>query len=186
MKLICDLVINHTSDQHAWFQESRSSRDNPKRDWYIWRDARYDENGKRIPPTNWRSYFSGSAWTWDEKTQQYYMRLFAESQPDLNWENEETRKAIYDSAVKFWLDKGVDGFRIDTAGLYSKKYPLEDAKYDPSKDSPTDEFYFPENGLCKHGPRIHEFFKELNSKVFSKYDIMTVGEVGENTNHFLE
>ncbi|GMG27788.1 unnamed protein product [Ambrosiozyma monospora] len=178
MKLICDLVVNHTSDQHAWFKESRSSRDSSKRDWYIWRDARYDAEGNRMPPTNWKSYFSGSAWTWDEKTQQYYLRLFAESQPDLNWENEETREAIYQSAVKFWLDKGVDGFRIDTAGLYSKKYPLEDAKFDPKSHTESDEFLFPELGQTLNGPRIHEFHKEMYSKVTGKYDAMTVGEVG--------
>ncbi len=135
MKLILDLVVNHTSDQHAWFKESRSSKDNPKRDWqvdvifpawrqgltkwsrYIWKPPRHAEDGTRLPPTNWRSYFSGSTWEWDEHTGEYYLHLFAKEQPDLNWENEETRKAIYDSAMRFWLEKGVDGFRVDVVNM---------------------------------------------------------------------
>ena len=93
MRLILDLVVNHTSDQHAWFKESRSSKDNPKRDWYIWRPPRYAEDGTRMPPTNWRSYFSGTAWEWDEHTQEYFLHLFAKEQPDLNWESDECRRA---------------------------------------------------------------------------------------------
>jgi oligo-1,6-glucosidase len=120
MRVILDLVVNHTSDEHEWFKESRSSKTNPKRDWYIWRPARYDQGGKRMPPNNWKSFFSGSAWEWDELTQEYFLHLFAKQQPDLNWENEATRRAIYDSAMHFWLQKGVDGFRIDTANMYSK------------------------------------------------------------------
>lgn len=137
MKLLLDLVVNHTSDQHKWFQESRSSKDNPKRDWYFWRPARYDKDGNRLPPTNWRGYFAGSTCvsippsvpfganclgTWDEHTQEYYLHLYAKEQPDLNWDNPATRKAIYDSAVRFWLDKGVDGFRVDTV---NKVYEFE-------------------------------------------------------------
>jgi oligo-1,6-glucosidase len=137
MKLILDLVINHTSDQHTWFKESRSSKENPKRDWwvsmtarcshgvreadpggrYIWKPPRYDAEGNRLPPTNWRSYFSGGTWEYDEPTGEYYLHLFAKEQPDLNWENEETREAIYNSAMRFWLDKGVDGFRVDTVNM---------------------------------------------------------------------
>ena len=117
MKLILDLVINHTSDQHAWFKESRSSKTNPKRDWYIWKPPRFTEDGTRLPPTNWRSYFSGSAWEYDEHTDEYYLHLFAKEMPDLNWESEECRKAIYDSAMRFWLDKGVDGFRVDCVNM---------------------------------------------------------------------
>lgn len=117
MRLVLDLVVNHTSEEHAWFKESRSSKDNPKRNWYIWKPPRYAEDGTRLPPTNWRSHFSGSAWEWDETTQEYYLHLFAKEQPDLNWENEETRKAIYDSAMRFWLDRGVDGFRVDCVNM---------------------------------------------------------------------
>ena len=118
MRVIFDLVINHTSDIHKWFLESRSSKTNPKRDWYIWRPAKYDKDGNRVRPNNWQGNFTIPAWTWDETTQEYYLHLFASEQPDLNWENEECRKAIYDSAIKFWLDRGVDGFRI---GMYIAK-----------------------------------------------------------------
>ncbi|EMG47884.1 Alpha-glucosidase [Candida maltosa Xu316] len=173
MKIICDLVINHTSDQHAWFKESRSSLDNPKRDWYIWRKPRYDSEGNRQPPNNWLSYFSGSAWSYDETTDEYYLRLFSHGQPDLNWENEECRQAIYDSALKFWFDKGVDGFRIDTAGLYSKDQSFADAPIVFK-----DQYYQPSDKYTHTGPRIHEFHKEMYEQIFSKYDIMTVGEVG--------
>lgn len=176
MKLILDLVINHTSSEHQWFKESRSSKTNPKRDWYVWKKPRYDENGNRKPPNNWGSYFSGSAWKYDEATDEYYLHLFAESQPDLNWENEETRQAIYKSALTFWFEKGVDGFRIDTAGMYSKHQSFPDApivypelEYQPCK------LYH------QSGPRIHEFHKEMFAQVTSKYDVMTVGEVGHST-----
>lgn len=110
MCIILDLVINHTSDQHAWFKESRSSKDNPKRDWYIWKPAVYDVDGTRRPPNNWRSNFSESVWEWDEHTEEYYLHLFCVEQPDLNWENAKTRKAIYQSAMIYWLEKGVDGY----------------------------------------------------------------------------
>ena len=111
MRLVFDLVINHTSNLHSWFKDSRSSKDHPKRDWYIWRPAKHDGNGQRMPPNNWRAHFGGSAWEWDEISQEYYLHLFCPEQPDLNWESENARNAIYESAVKFWLDKGVDGFR---------------------------------------------------------------------------
>jgi len=120
MRLILDLVINHTSDEHEWFKESRRSKADPKRDWYIWRPAKYSADGTRMPPNNWRSFFSGSAWQWDEHTQEYYLHLFTTQQPDLNWENATTRHAIYNSAMEFWLKKGVDGFRVDTVNMYSK------------------------------------------------------------------
>ncbi|KAH6627603.1 glycoside hydrolase superfamily [Chaetomium tenue] len=172
MKLILDLVINHTSDQHAWFKESRSSKDNPKRDWYIWKPPRYAEDGTRLPPTNWRSYFSGPTWEYDEHTGEYYLHLFAKEQPDLNWENEETRKAIYDSAMRFWLDKGVDGFRVDTVNMYSKGVEFKDA---PIVD---DKFYEQPAWLYyANGPRMHEFLREMNQNVLSNYDAVTVGEL---------
>lgn len=101
IKLLMDLVVNHTSDQHEWFQQSRSSKENPKRDWYFWRDAKYDDQGNRLEPNNWRSIFGGSAWHFDERTQQYYLALFLPSQPDLNWENEDMRRATYGD-MKFW------------------------------------------------------------------------------------
>lgn len=172
MRLILDLVINHTSHEHQWFQESKSSKDNPKRDWYIWRPATYDANGKRWPPNNWRSNFGGSAWEWDEGTQEYYLHLFAPEQPDLNWENEVCRDAIYDSAMRFWLDKGVDGFRIDTVNMYSKGSEMPDA---PIVDKGS--FVQPAAALFCNGPRMHEFLREMNTKVLNHYDVMTVGEL---------
>ncbi|KAK4043287.1 glycoside hydrolase superfamily [Parachaetomium inaequale] len=172
MKLILDLVINHTSDQHAWFKESRSSKRNPKRDWYIWKPPRYAEDGTRLPPTNWRSYFSGQTWEYDEHTGEYYLHLFAKEQPDLNWENEETRQAIYDSAMRFWLDKGVDGFRVDTVNMYSKGVEFKDA---PIVDG---RFYEQPAWLYyANGPRMHEFLREMNQKVLNHYDAVTVGEL---------
>jgi oligo-1,6-glucosidase len=172
MRLILDLVVNHTSDEHAWFKESRSSKTNSKRDWYIWRPAKYDANGNRMPPNNWRSFFSGSTWEWDEATQEYYLHLFAKQQPDLNWENPVTRRAIYDSAMEFWLKKGVDGFRVDTVNMYSKGNELPDA---PVIDEGI--FEQPATGLFCNGPRMHEFLREMNTQVLSKYDTMTVGEL---------
>ncbi|KIX08815.1 uncharacterized protein Z518_03472 [Rhinocladiella mackenziei CBS 650.93] len=172
MKLILDLVVNHTSNEHEWFTESRSSRDNPKRDWYIWKPARYGANGNRRPPTNWRSYFAGGTWTWDETTQEYYLHLYAPDQPDLNWESEACRQAIYDNAMRFWLDRGVDGFRIDTVNKYSKRTDFVDAKVtDPESE------WQPAPEMWCNGPRIHEFLKEMNSEVLDHYNAVTVGEL---------
>ena len=115
MRLIIDLVINHTSDEHPWFIESRSSKDNPKRDWYIWHDGK-----DGAEPNNWESIFNGSAWEYDEETEQYYLHLFSRKQPDLNWENKEVREVLYDT-VNWWLDKGIDGFRVDAISHIKKK-----------------------------------------------------------------
>ena len=164
MKLIMDLVVNHTSDEHPWFIESRSSLDNPYRDFYIWRKGK---NG--LPPNNWGSVFGGSAWEYDERTQEYYLHLFSKKQPDLNWENPRVREEIY-KMMKWWLDKGIDGFRMDTVNMFSKVPGLPDGKiikgYKYGDGSP----HF------LNGPRIHEYLQEMNKKVLSKYDIMTVGE----------
>ena len=172
VRIMLDLVINHTSDQHAWFKESRSSKDNPKRDWYIWRPAKHSPSGERMPPNNWRATFgSGSAWEWDEETGEYYLHLFATEQPDVNWENPETRKAIYASAMEFWLERGVDGFRIDTVNMYSKPPGLPDARViDP--DSP----YQPAGDIYCNGPRMHEFLGEMNA-ILARYGAITVGEL---------
>ncbi|KAF2178833.1 glycoside hydrolase family 13 protein [Zopfia rhizophila CBS 207.26] len=178
MKIILDLVVNHTSDQHAWFKESRSSKDNPKRDWYFWKPARYDKDGNRLPPTNYRSYFAGGTWTWDEQTEEYYLHLYAKEQPDLNWENEHCRKAIYESAMRFWLNKGIDGFRVDTVNKYSKVIDFPDA---PITDPNT--FIQPAAQFWCNGPRIHEFIKEMNRDILSNYrtydgqPVVTVGEL---------
>jgi len=164
MKLIMDLVVNHTSDEHPWFIESRSSLDNPYRDFYIWRRDKNDS-----PPNNWGSVFGGSAWKYDKTTDEYYLHLFSKKQPDLNWENPRVRKEIY-KMMKWWLDKGIDGFRMDTVNLFSKVPNLPDGKiiegYKYGDGSP----YF------LNGPHIHEYLQEMNKKVLSKYDIMTVGE----------
>jgi hypothetical protein len=170
MKILLDLVINHTSDQHDWFQEARSSKENPKRDWYIWRPAKYDDEGNRQPPNNWRAFFGGSVWEWDEGTQEYYLHLFAVEQPDLNFENPETRKAVYDSAMVFWLDKGIDGFRIDTVNMYSKPSDYPDAKI-----SDTGAFLQDASSLFVNGPRMDEYLHEMN-EILGRYNAVSVGE----------
>jgi len=170
MRVILDLVINHTSDQHEWFKASRSSKDDPRRNWYIWKPAKYDAEGNRKPPNNWRSNFGGSAWEWDESTQEYYLHLFCKEQPDLNWESEEARKAIYDDSMIFWLERGVDGFRVDTVNMYSKDPSYPDA---PITDH-TAEWQEAGKVYC-NGPRMHEFLSEMNS-ILTKYDAMSVGE----------
>ncbi|KAK5232891.1 hypothetical protein LTR47_006118 [Exophiala xenobiotica] len=172
MRLILDLVVNHTSKEHEWFRESRSSKTNPKRGWYIWKPPRYDEKGNRMPPTNWRSYFAGSTWSWDETTQEYYLHLYAPDQPDLNWESKACRQAIYDNAMRFWLDRGVDGFRVDTVNKYSKRTEFVDAVV----SDPNSQWQPAPEQWC-NGPRIHEFLKEMNSEVLDHYDAITVGEL---------
>lgn len=171
MKVIFDLVINHTSDQHPWFLESKSSKTNPKRDWYFWRPPKFDQQGNRRRPNNWRSQFTKPAWTWDETTQEYYLHVYADGQPDLNWENEDCRRAVYDSAIRFWLERGVDGFRVDTANKYSKVRGLPDAPItEPDEET--------QLAMCHYanGPRIHEYLKEMKG-VMSPFDVMTVGEL---------
>ena len=173
IKLIMDLVVNHTSDEHYWFQESRKSKDNPYRDYYIWRKGR-GKNGKK-PPNNWTSRFGGPAWKYDETTKEWYMHLWAEKQPDLNWDNPKVRKEVQD-LVKYWLDLGVDGFRCDVI-TYISKTVLPDGTIPDGKFNPIavgDEYF------C-HGPHIHEYLHELNEKVLSHYDSMTVGEAANVT-----
>ncbi|KAL2840057.1 glycoside hydrolase [Aspergillus pseudoustus] len=171
LRVLLDLVINHTSHLHAWFQESRSSKNNPKRDWYIWRPPTYATDGQRRPPNNWRAAFEGSVWEWDEHTQEYYLHYFAPEQPDLNWDNPATRAAIYESAMRFWLRKGIDGFRVDTANLYSKNTQFPNAAVTDLL-SP----WQPAFELFCNGPRIHEYIRELN-QVLGEFGAMTVGEL---------
>ncbi|KAJ5281036.1 alpha-amylase [Penicillium angulare] len=171
MRILMDLVVNHTSDQHAWFRESRNSKTNPKRDWYIWRDPRYDAEGNRKEPNNWKSIFGGSAWAFDELTGQYYLALFLPGQPDLNWENSDMRKATHDD-MRFWLDRGVDGFRIDSMNLMSKHPDLPDGRV------VTDEPYQSGAEFFASGPKMHDYIREIRSEVLDKYDVMTVGELG--------
>ncbi|KFZ01024.1 hypothetical protein V501_10273 [Pseudogymnoascus sp. VKM F-4519 (FW-2642)] len=170
MKYVMDLVVNHTSDQHEWFKESRSSKDNKYRDWYIWKDPKMGADGHPQPPNNWASYFGGSAWKLDERTNQYYLHLFATEQPDLNWENPDVRDAVH-SLIRFWLDKGVDGFRMDVINFISKVPGLPDA---PIQD-PTQEFQSG-NEFYACGPRLHEFLKDLGA-ILKEYDAFSVGEM---------
>lgn len=173
IKIVMDLVVNHTSDEHPWFIESKSSQDNPKRDWYWWRPAREGMTAGEpgAEPTNWRSFFSGSVWELDETTGEYYLHLFSKKQPDLNWENPEVRAAVYEM-MNWWLDRGVDGFRMDVINLISKVLPLRDA------DIGGPDGFAPGFQFVMNGPRIHEFLKEMYQEVFAGRDrVITVGEM---------
>jgi len=162
MKLIMDLVVNHTSDEHAWFEDARKSKDSKYRDYYFWKDAK---DGKE--PNNWPSFFGGSAWEYNEATDDYYLHLFTKKQPDLNWENPAVRQSIKD-ILKFWLDKGIDGFRMDVIPLISKRLEFADATQDSL------------NGIIEHvysnGPKVHDYINEMYEDVIKHYDVMTVGE----------
>ncbi|WVQ69633.1 uncharacterized protein L199_007853 [Kwoniella botswanensis] len=171
MKLVMDLVVNHTSDQHAWFKESRSSRNNPKRDWYIWRPARYNEKNERIPPNNWKATFGqDSAWEYDETTDEYYLHLFLKEQPDLNWENPKVRAEIYDM-MHWWLRRGADGFRMDVINFIAKAPGLPDAPV-----TQPDREYQPFGSMSINQLEVHTWLKEMNRKVLSQYDCFAVGE----------
>ena len=161
IKIVMDLVVNHTSDEHPWFVESRSSKDNLKRDYYIWKEGK---DGKE--PNNWGSAFSGPAWKYDEKTDMYYLHLFSVKQPDLNWENPKVRKEVFDMMTR-WCEKGIDGFRMDVISLISKPEGFPDAKVVG---------LYGDMNICANGPKVHDYLKEMNEKVLSKFDIMTVGE----------
>ncbi|WP_017195817.1 alpha-glucosidase [Actinomyces massiliensis] len=176
MRLMMDLVVNHTSDEHDWFRSSRSSKVDPKRDWYIWRPARQvpglEPGQPGTEPTNWGSFFSGSTWAWDEGSGEFYLHLFSTKQPDLNWENEDVRRAVYEMMGR-WLDRGVDGFRMDVINFISKTYPLADGL---KRDG---DLYGDGASLVVNGPRIHEFLHEMNETVFAPRaaHIVTVGEM---------
>ena len=150
IRLVMDLVVNHTSDEHPWFLEAKKSKNNPYRDYYIWRDASEDDG----VPNELNSTFSGTAWQYDETTQQYYLHLFSKKQPDLNWQNEKVRQAVY-QMMNFWIDKGIGGFRMDVIDLIGK---------------------VPEKEITGNGPRLHEFLQEMNQATFGKHDLLTVGE----------
>ncbi len=172
IKLVMDLVVNHTSDEHPWFVESRSSSDSPKRDWYWWRGPRDGMNAgdPGAEPTNWGSAFSGSAWEFDEETGEYYLHVFSKKQPDLNWENPEVREAVY-AMMRWWLDRGVDGFRMDVINFISKDPELPDGALYPGHRYGLGSFI--------NGPRIHEFMHEMHEAVFAGRDgqFLTVGEM---------
>lgn len=162
MKLVMDLVVNHTSDEHPWFVESHKSKDNPYRDYYIWREGK---DGKE--PNNWGSCFSGSAWEYDKTTDMYYLHLFSKKQPDLNWDNPKVRDEVF-QMMNWWCEKGIDGFRMDVISLISKKPGLPDGYQAPGA-------LYGDSG-CANGPHVHEYLQEMNQKVLSHYDLMTVGE----------
>jgi len=165
IKIVMDLVVNHSSFEHKWFIESRKSKDNPYRDFYIWRDPK--EDGSR--PNNWGAWFGGPAWTLDEATGQYYLHLFTPQQPDLNWDNPKVRDAVFDM-MNWWCEKGIDGFRMDVISLISKVPSLPDGPKAPGA------IYGAHSEFTTHGPHVHDYLKEMNRKVLSKYDLLTVGE----------
>ncbi|GAB1155280.1 alpha,alpha-phosphotrehalase [Paenibacillus illinoisensis] len=168
MKLMIDIVVNHSSTEHEWFKQARSSKDNPYRDYYIWKDPAPDGG----VPNNWQSKFGGPAWQYDEQTGQYFLTLFDKTQADLNWENEEVRKAVRDM-IKFWAEKGVDGFRMDVINLISKdqRFPNDDGSEGPGDGR---KFY-------TDGPRVHEYITEMYEEVFGPYNMVTVGEMSSTT-----
>ncbi|WP_109302481.1 alpha-glucosidase [Aquimarina sp. AU474] len=168
MKLVLDLVANHCSDEHVWFEEAKKSKKNPYRDYFHWRKPAPDGG----PPNNWKSFFGGSAWEYDKPSGEYYLHLFTKKQPDLNWENQKVRQEIY-SAMRFWLDKGVDGFRMDVIPLISKReeYP----------DAPNVGFRQIIEDVYANGPKVHDYLKEMNKEVIDHYDAFSLAEgVGIN------
>lgn len=162
IKIMMDLVVNHTSDEHAWFVESKKSVDNPYRDFYIWRKGKEDGS----EPNNWGSCFSGSAWKYDPQTNMYFLHLFSKKQPDLNWDNPDVREHVFDM-MNWWCEKGIDGFRMDVISLISKPEGLPDGV--PGENG------YADSG-CANGPHVHEYLKEMNKKVLSHYNLITVGE----------
>ena len=163
IRIVMDLVVNHTSDEHKWFVESRKSKDNEYRDYYIWREGK----DAQTPPNNWGACFGGSAWQYDEATDMYYLHLFSKKQPDLNWDNPKVRKEVFDM-MTWWCEKGIDGFRMDVISMISKTDEMPDGKVNG--------LYGDFGPFCVHGPNVHKYLREMNEKVLSRYDIMTVGE----------
>ena len=171
IKIVMDLVLNHTSDEHPWFVEARKSVDSPYRDYYIWQKGKVDEWGNEIEPTNWASFFTPSCWEKDEGTNEYYMHIFSRKMPDLNWSNDKMRESLYEM-VTWWLDLGIDGFRVDAVAHLDRDFTFSDSTiYSHGK-------YKEDWSKFSNLPRVHTYLKELNEKVLSKYDIFTVGEVG--------
>ena len=163
LKIVMDLVVNHTSDEHKWFIESKSSKDNPKRDYYIWREPK---DGKE--PNNWGSCFSGSAWQFDDTTGMYYLHCFSKKQPDLNWDNPKVRDEVF-NMMDWWCQRGIDGFRMDVISMISKVPGLPDGKVEGDG-------LYGDLSNTTNGPRVHEYIQEMRNRVLSKYDLLTVGE----------
>lgn len=171
LKLIMDLVVNHSSDEHQWFEQAKQSKDNPYHDYYIWK-----EGTPSTIPNNWQSVFNGSVWEWNAPTEEYFLHYYTKKQPDLNWENPAVRREVY-AIIAFWLAKGVDGFRMDVISLISKRIAFEDVPQSMSFIDVMEKVY-------ANGPRVHEYLKEMNREVLSKYDAVTVGEgPGVNLEH---
>ena len=171
LKFIMDLVVNHSSDEHQWFEQAKQSKDNPYHDYYIWK-----EGTPATPPNNWQSVFNGSVWEWNDPTQEYFLHYYTKKQPDLNWENPTVRKEVY-AIIDFWLAKGVDGFRMDVISLISKRLSFQDVPTSMSFIDVMEKVY-------ANGPRVHEYLQEMNREVLSKYDVVTVGEgPGVNLEH---
>lgn len=171
LRLIMDLVVNHSSDEHHWFEQAKQSKDNPYHDYYIWK-----KGTPTTIPNNWQSVFNGSVWEWNTATEEYYLHYYTKKQPDLNWENPKVRKEVY-AIIDFWLAKGVDGFRMDVISLISKRLAFEDVPQSMSFIDVMEKVY-------ANGPRVHEYLKEMNREVLSKYDVVTVGEgPGVNLEH---
>ena len=164
LRIVMDLVVNHTSDEHAWFVESRKGKEGPYADFYIWRDGKADGS----EPNNWGSCFSGSAWQFDEGRGQYYLHLFSKKQPDLNWDNPKVRDKVF-QMMTWWCDKGIDGFRMDVISMISKTAEMPDGKVNGG-------LYGDFGPYCVHGPNVHRYLREMNERVLSRYDLMTVGE----------
>ncbi len=163
IRIVMDLVVNHTSDEHRWFVESRKSKENKYRDYYIWREGK----DASTPPNNWGACFGGSAWEYDSETNMYYLHLFSKKQPDLNWDNPSVRKEVFDM-MTWWCEKGIDGFRMDVISMISKTKEMPDGE--------VHDLYGDFAPYCIHGPNVHKYLQEMNEQVLSKYDIMTVGE----------
>ncbi|MDY0209808.1 MAG: alpha-glucosidase [Acholeplasma sp.] len=170
IRIIADLVMNQTSDEHPWFMESRKSKDNPYRDYYIWQQGKMVD-GKEVEPTNWASFFGGSCWQKDSITGEYYMKIFSRKMPDLNWSNPNVRKSMFDMA-KFWLDLGIDGFRVDAVAHIARSKTFEDSTMN------SNEKYKPDWRKFSNLKELHDYLKEFNQVVLKNYDVMTVGEVG--------
>lgn len=163
IRIVMDLVVNHTSDEHQWFVESRKGDGNPYKDFYIWREGLADGSA----PNNWGSWFGGSAWQYDAERGMYYLHLFSKKQPDLNWDHEMVRQSVFDM-MTWWCDKGIDGFRMDVISMISKTEGMPDGEVHG--------LYGDFTPYCIHGPKVHEYLREMNDKVLSRYDLMTVGE----------
>ncbi|MCL4153668.1 UNVERIFIED_CONTAM: hypothetical protein GTU68_026475, partial [Idotea baltica] len=172
MRLIMDLVINHTSDEHKWFVESKKSKDNPYRDYYIWKRGTLDSSGKEITPNNWGSFFEGSAWELSENTKEYYLHLFSRKQPDLNWSNNNVKEEIF-CMIKWWLDQGIDGFRMDVINILKKPEDFKNSILNISKNDDT----ILDIDLYANNTGMEELLRELRGEVFDKYNTFTVGEM---------